>query len=152
VGMGKKTYGTCCCMFRKTGKKAGASEHGILTTSAWGIDGKVKYALDGSIFVSGSAIQWLRYGMRMFKDASESVVYASRVESTDGVYVVPAFVGLGTPYWDSDVRGAVFGVTRGTTKEHFLRSTFEVCVYQTKYELCAKEERYGYELKTRTSG
>ena len=106
--MAKNTYGTGCFMLMNTGEKAVASEHGLLTTIAWGIDGKVNYALEGSIFVAGSAIQWLRDGMRMFKDASESEVYASRVESTDGVYVVPAFVGLGTPYWDSEVRGAMF--------------------------------------------
>lgn len=119
-GMAKNTYGTGCFMLMNTGEKAVASEHGLLTTIAWGIDGKVNYALEGSIFVAGSAIQWLRDGMRMFKDASESEVYASRVASTEGVYVVPAFVGLGTPYWDSEVRGAMFGVTRGTTKEHFI--------------------------------
>ncbi len=131
-GMAKNTYGTGCFMLMNTGEKAVASEHGLLTTIAWGIDGKVNYALEGSIFVAGSAIQWLRDGMRMFKDASESEVYASRVESTDGVYVVPAFVGLGTPYWDSEVRGAMFGVTRGTTKEHFIRATLESLAYQTK--------------------
>lgn len=109
---------------------------------------KVNYALEGSIFVAGSAIQWLRDGMRMFKDASESEVYASRVESTDGVYVVPAFVGLGTPYWDSEVRGAMFGVTRGTTKEHFIRATLESLAYQTKDVLCAMEADSGIELKT----
>ena len=134
-------------MLMNTGEKAVASEHGLLTTIAWGIDGKVNYALEGSIFVAGSAIQWLRDGMRMFKDASESEVYASRVESTDGVYVVPAFVGLGTPYWDSEVRGAMFGVTRGTTKEHFIRATLESLAYQTKDVLCAMEADSGIELK-----
>lgn len=147
-GMAKNTYGTGCFMLMNTGEKAVASEHGLLTTIAWGIDGKVNYALEGSIFVAGSAIQWLRDGMRMFKDASESEVYASRVESTDGVYVVPAFVGLGTPYWDSEVRGAMFGVTRGTTKEHFIRATLESLAYQTKDVLCAMEADSGIELKT----
>ncbi|WP_242281078.1 glycerol kinase GlpK [Bacillus cereus group sp. BfR-BA-01347] len=147
-GMAKNTYGTGCFMLMNTGKKAVASEHGLLTTIAWGIDGKVNYALEGSIFVAGSAIQWLRDGMRMFKDASESEVYANRVESTDGVYVVPAFVGLGTPYWDSEVRGAMFGVTRGTTKEHFIRATLESLAYQTKDVLCAMEADSGIELKT----
>ncbi len=147
-GMAKNTYGTGCFMLMNTGEKAVASEHGLLTTIAWGIDGKVNYALEGSIFVAGSAIQWLRDGMRMFKDASESEVYASRVESTDGVYVVPAFVGLGTPYWDSEVRGAIFGVTRGTTKEHFIRATLESLAYQTKDVLCAMEADSGIELKT----
>ncbi|KAB2454414.1 glycerol kinase GlpK [Bacillus sp. CH126_4D] len=147
-GMAKNTYGTGCFMLMNTGEKAVASEHGLLTTIAWGIDGKVKYALEGSIFVAGSAIQWLRDGMRMFKDASESEVYASRVASTEGVYVVPAFVGLGTPYWDSEVRGAMFGVTRGTTKEHFIRATLESLAYQTKDVLCAMEADSGIELKT----
>ncbi|MCU5681484.1 glycerol kinase GlpK [Bacillus wiedmannii] len=147
-GMAKNTYGTGCFMLMNTGEKAVASEHGLLTTIAWGIDGKVNYALEGSIFVAGSAIQWLRDGMRMFKDASESEVYANRVASTDGVYVVPAFVGLGTPYWDSEVRGAMFGVTRGTTKEHFIRATLESLAYQTKDVLCAMEADSGIELKT----
>lgn len=147
-GMAKNTYGTGCFMLMNTGEKAVASEHGLLTTIAWGIDGKVNYALEGSIFVAGSAIQWLRDGMRMFKDASESEVYANRVESTEGVYVVPAFVGLGTPYWDSEVRGAMFGVTRGTTKEHFIRATLGSLAYQTKDVLCAMEADSGIELKT----
>ncbi|WP_459500610.1 glycerol kinase GlpK [Bacillus sp. C1] len=147
-GMAKNTYGTGCFMLMNTGEKAVASQHGLLTTIAWGLNGKVEYALEGSIFVAGSAIQWLRDGMRMFKDASESEEYASRVESTDGVYVVPAFVGLGTPYWDSEVRGAVFGVTRGTTKEHFIRATLESLAYQAKDVLCAMEADSGIELKT----
>lgn len=104
-GMAKNTYGTGCFMLMNTGEKAVKSDHGLLTTLAWGINGKVEYALEGSIFVAGSAIQWLRDGLRMFKNAAETENYATRVESTDGVYIVPAFVGLGTPYWDSDVRG-----------------------------------------------
>ncbi|MFX3623151.1 MAG: glycerol kinase GlpK [Ectobacillus sp.] len=147
-GMAKNTYGTGCFMLMNTGEKAVASEHGLLTTIAWGLNGKVEYALEGSIFVAGSAIQWLRDGLRMFKDASDSEAYAARVESTDGVYVVPAFVGLGTPYWDSEVRGAVFGLTRGTTKEHFVRATLESLAYQTKDVLCAMEADSGIELKT----
>ncbi|MEI4801653.1 glycerol kinase GlpK [Bacillus sp. FJAT-51639] len=147
-GMAKNTYGTGCFMLMNTGEKAVASEHGLLTTIAWGLNGKVEYALEGSIFVAGSAIQWLRDGLRMFQDASDSEAYATRVESTDGVYVVPAFVGLGTPYWDSEVRGAVFGLTRGTTKEHFVRATLESLAYQTKDVLCAMEADSGIELKT----
>ncbi|EOW9530158.1 glycerol kinase GlpK [Bacillus cytotoxicus] len=147
-GMAKNTYGTGCFMLMNTGEKAVNSNHGLLTTIAWGLNGKVNYALEGSIFVAGSAIQWLRDGMRMVNDASESEEYASRVESTDGVYVVPAFVGLGTPYWDSEVRGAVFGVTRGTTKEHFIRATLESLAYQTRDVLCAMEADSGIELKT----
>lgn len=134
-------------MLMNTGEKAVKSEHGLLTTLAWGIDGKVEYALEGSIFVAGSAIQWLRDGLRMFRDSSESERYADRVESTEGVYVVPAFVGLGAPYWDSDVRGAVFGLTRGTSKEHFVRATLESLAYQTKDVLDAMEADSGISLK-----
>ncbi|OAH53838.1 MULTISPECIES: glycerol kinase GlpK [Bacillaceae] len=147
-GMAKNTYGTGCFMLMNTGEKAIKSEHGLLTTIAWGIDGKVEYALEGSIFVSGSAIQWLRDGLRMLKNASDSEQYAERVSSTDGVYVVPAFVGLGTPYWESDVRGAVFGLTRGTEKEHFIRAVLESLAYQTKDVLEVMEADSGISLKT----
>ncbi len=147
-GMAKNTYGTGCFMLMNTGEKAVKSDHGLLTTLAWGVDGKVEYALEGSIFVAGSAIQWLRDGLRMFKDAQETEKYANRVESTDGVYMVPAFVGLGTPYWDSDVRGAMFGLTRGTKKEHFIRATLEALAYQTKDVLSAMEADSGIMLKT----
>lgn len=147
-GMAKNTYGTGCFMLMNTGEKAVVSKNGLLTTIAWGINGKVEYALEGSIFVAGSAIQWLRDGLRMFKDAKDSEAYATKVESTDGVYVVPAFVGLGTPYWDSDVRGAIFGLTRGTQKEHFIRATLESLAYQTKDVLGAMEADSGITLKT----
>lgn len=148
AGMAKNTYGTGCFMLMNTGEKAVKSDHGLLTTIAWGIDGKVHYALEGSIFVAGSAIQWLRDGLRMLKDAKDSEAYASRVDSTDGVYLVPAFVGLGTPYWDSDVRGAMFGVTRGTTKEHFIRATLESLAYQTRDVLSAMEADSNIQVKT----
>lgn len=147
-GMAKNTYGTGCFMLMNTGDKAVRSENGLLTTIAWGLNGKVEYGLEGSIFVAGSAIQWLRDGLRMFKEAKDSESYAGRVDSTDGVYVVPAFVGLGTPYWDSDVRGAVFGLTRGTTKEHFIRATLESLAYQTKDVLSAMESDSLIKLKT----
>jgi glycerol kinase len=147
-GMAKNTYGTGCFMLMNTGDKAVRSENGLLTTIAWGLNGKVEYGLEGSIFVAGSAIQWLRDGLRMFKEAKDSESYAGRVESTDGVYVVPAFVGLGTPYWDSDVRGAVFGLTRGTMKEHFIRATLESLAYQTKDVLSAMESDSLIKLKT----
>jgi glycerol kinase len=147
-GMAKNTYGTGCFMLMNTGEKAVRSDHGLLTTLAWGLNGKVNYALEGSIFVAGSAIQWLRDGMRMLKSAKDSEDYAAKVESTEGVYVVPAFVGLGTPYWDSDVRGAVFGLTRGSSKEHFIRATLESLAYQTKDVLSAMEADSGLELKT----
>ena len=146
-GMAKNTYGTGCFMLMNTGQDAVKSEHGLLTTIAWGINGKVEYALEGSIFIAGSAIQWLRDGLRMIKNSSDSEKYASSVASTDGVYVVPAFVGLGTPYWDSDVRGAVFGLTRGTTKEHFIRATLESLAYQTKDVLTSMEADSGISLK-----
>ncbi|OIK09782.1 glycerol kinase GlpK [Bacillus sp. MUM 13] len=147
-GMAKNTYGTGCFMLMNTGEKAVQSQHGLLTTIAWGLNGKVEYALEGSIFVAGSAIQWLRDGLRMLKTAQDSEGYAKKVASTDGVYVVPAFVGLGTPYWDSDVRGAVFGITRGTSKEHFVRATLESLAYQTKDVLDAMEADSGIHLKT----
>lgn len=147
-GMSKNTYGTGCFMLMNTGEKAVKSDNGLLTTIAWGLDGKVTYALEGSIFVAGSAIQWLRDGLRMFKNSADSEAYAKRVDSTEGVYVVPAFVGLGTPYWDSDVRGAVFGLTRGTSKEHFVRATLESLAYQTKDVLSAMEADSGIPLNT----
>lgn len=147
-GMGKSTYGTGCFMLMNTGEKAVESEHGLLTTIAWGINGKVEYALEGSIFIAGAAIQWLKDGMRMLNSASDSEKYARRVDSTDGVYVVPAFVGLGTPYWNSEVRGSVFGLTRGTSKEHFVRATIESLAYQTKDVLSVMEVDSGIELKT----
>ncbi|MFG6120983.1 glycerol kinase GlpK [Thalassobacillus sp. B23F22_16] len=131
-GMAKNTYGTGCFMLMNTGEKGVKSEHGLLTTLAWGLDGKVEYALEGSIFVAGSAIQWLRDGLKLINSAPETENLATSVDSTDGVYLVPAFVGLGTPYWDSDARGAVFGLTRGTSKEHFVRATLESLAYQTK--------------------
>lgn len=147
-GMAKNTYGTGCFMLMNTGNKPVKSEHGLLTTIAWGLNGKVEYALEGSIFVAGSAIQWLRDGLRMIKEAQDSEIYASRISSTDGVYVVPAFVGLGTPYWDSEVRGAIFGLTRGTSKEHLIRATLESLAYQTRDVLNAMESDSGINLKT----
>lgn len=131
-GMAKNTYGTGCFMLMNTGEEGVVSDNGLLTTLAWGVDGKVEYALEGSIFVAGSAIQWLRDGLKIIEDSPQSEDYAIKVDSTDGVYMVPAFVGLGTPYWDSDARGAMFGLTRGTTREHIVRATLESLAYQTK--------------------
>ena len=128
----KNTYGTGGFMLMNTGEKPVTSESGLLTTIAYGLDGKVNYALEGSIFVSGSAIQWLRDGLRIINSAPQTENYASSVNSTDNVYFVPAFVGLGTPYWDSEARGAIFGLTRGTEKEHFIRATLESLCYQTR--------------------
>jgi glycerol kinase len=153
AGMAKNTYGTGCFMLMHTGGKAVPSKHGLLTTIAWQQGGVTEYALEGSVFVAGSAVQWLRDGLRMFKSSGDSEAYAWRVASTDGVYVVPAFVGLGTPYWDSDVRGAVFGLTRGTTKEHFVRATLEALAYQTKDVLSVMESDSGIALaKLRVDG
>lgn len=146
-GTAKNTYGTGCFMLMHTGEQAVASKHGLLTTIAWGIDGKVEYALEGSVFVAGSAVQWLRDGLGLIQSSAESEMYASRVASTEGVYVVPAFVGLGTPYWDSEVRGAVFGLTRGTTKEHLIRATLESLAYQTMDVLRVMEEDSGIRLR-----
>lgn len=142
----KNTYGTGGFMLMNTGEEAVASENGLLTTIAYGLDGKVNYALEGSIFVSGSAIQWLRDGLRMINSAPQSEDYAKRVDSTEGVYVVPAFVGLGTPYWDSEARGAIFGLTRGTEKEHFIRATLESLCYQTRDVIEAMAQDSGIEV------
>src|SRR5690625_4678799 len=131
-GMAKNTYGTGCFMLMHTGDKGVPSKHGLLTTLAWGIDGKVTYALEGSVFVAGSAVQWLRDGLKIIDTAPESEAYATKVKSTEGVYVVPAFVGLGTPYWDSDARGAIFGLTRGIERAQLVRATLEAIAYQTK--------------------
>ena len=128
----KNTYGTGGFMLMNTGEAPVKAESGLLTTIAYGLDGKVNYALEGSIFVSGSAIQWLRDGLRIINSAPQSENYATRVDSTDNVYFVPAFVGLGTPYWDSEARGAIFGLSRGTEKEHFIRATLESLCYQTR--------------------
>src|SRR5699024_9647617 len=136
----KNTYGTGGFMLMNTGEEAVKSKSGLLTTIAYGLDGKVHYALEGSIFVSGSAIQWLRDGLRMFSDSSQTEEYAGRVDDTQGVYVVPAFTGLGAPYWDSEARGAVFGLSRGTDKEHFVRATLESLAYQTKDVLDAMQK------------
>lgn len=130
-GMAKNTYGTGCFMLMNTGEKPAKSEHGMLTTIAWGIDGKVEYALEGSVFVAGSAIQWLRDGLKMIESAPQSEALASEVEDSAGVYVVPAFVGLGAPYWKPEAKGAVFGLTRGTTRAHFVRATLDSLAYQS---------------------
>lgn len=144
----KNTYGTGGFMLMNTGEEAVKSGNGLLTTIAYGIDGKVNYALEGSIFVSGSAIQWLRDGLRMINSAPQSEDYAKRVDSTEGVYVVPAFVGLGTPYWDSDARGAIFGITRGTEKEHFIRATLESLCYQTRDVIEAMAQDSGIDVNS----
>ncbi len=147
-GMVKNTYGTGAFIIMNTGKEPIKSDNGLLTSIAYGINGEITYALEGSIFVAGSALQWLRDGMRMFRSAPESEEYAKRVESTENVYVVPAFTGLGAPYWDQDARGAVFGITRGTTKEHFIRATLESLAYQTKDVVDTMNKDSGIPIKT----
>ena len=146
-GMAKNTYGTGCFMLMHTGEAPVSSRHGLLSTIAWQLGDRVEYALEGSIFVAGSVIQWLRDGLRMLGKASDSQAYAERVASSDGVYMVPAFVGLGAPYWRSDVRGAVFGLSRGTRKEHFVRAALESMAYQSRDVLTAMEADAGIALK-----
>ena len=146
-GMAKNTYGTGCFVLMHTGAHAVVSKNGLLTTIAWSIDGTVEYALEGAIFVAGSVVQWLRDGLRMLDEAGDSRAHAERAGDSDGVYLVPAFVGLGAPYWRSDVRGAVFGLTRGTTKEHFIRAALESIAYQTRDVLAAMQADSGIELK-----
>lgn len=147
-GTAKNTYGTGCFMLMNTGEKAVASKAGLLTTIAWGVDGTVEYALEGSVFIAGAAIQWLRDEMRMLKTAADSERYATAVEDTGGVYIVPAFVGLGAPHWDPHARGTIVGVTRGTKKEHFIRAALESLAYQTYDILEAMQEDSGIRLKT----
>ncbi|MDD3478388.1 MAG: glycerol kinase GlpK, partial [Candidatus Izemoplasmatales bacterium] len=140
VGDVKNTYGTGCFILMNTGDRPVASKKGLLTTIAWGLDGKVTYALEGSIFVAGSAVQWLRDGVQLIYRSFESETYAKSCDSNLGVYFVPAFVGLGTPYWDQDARGAMFGITRGTTREHIIRATLESIAYQTKDVITVMEK------------
>src|SRR5690554_4772507 len=139
-GSVKNTYGTGCFMLMNTDDVPVNSENGLLTTIAWKIDNKITYALEGSVFVGGSAVQWLRDGLRLIKSADETEGRAKKLASNDGVYVVPSFVGLGTPYWDSDARGAMFGLTKGTTKEHLVRAVLEAICYQSMDVLRAMEE------------
>ncbi|REE77743.1 glycerol kinase [Paenibacillus taihuensis] len=142
-GEAKNTYGTGCFMLMNTGQHAKRSINGLLTTIAWEIEGQLEYALEGSVFVAGAAIQWLRDGLQMIGSASESEEIAAQTESSEGVYVVPAFVGLGTPYWMSYVRGAMFGITRGTTKSHIVRAVLESLAYQTRDVLSVMEADSG---------
>ncbi len=146
-GMAKNTYGTGCFLLMNTGDKPIRSSHGLVTTIAWGIDGRVEYALEGSVFVAGSAIQWLRDGLGLIATAPESEEVACGCEDSEGVYVVPAFVGLGAPYWNDKCRGAIFGLTRGTTRAHFVRATLESLAYQSRDLIEAMELDSGISLK-----
>ncbi|MEP6903882.1 MAG: glycerol kinase GlpK, partial [Actinomycetota bacterium] len=145
-GMAKNTYGTGCFMLMNTGEKIQYSENGLLTTIAWGLDDKVYYALEGSVFIAGASVQWLRDGLKFFATASESEKLALEVEGDNPVYVVPAFAGLGAPYWDMYARGAVFGLTRDTGKNHIVKATLESIAYQTKDILNAMQEDSRIEL------
>jgi len=146
-GMAKNTYGTGCFMLMNTGEKRIPSRNGLLTTIAWGIDGKVNYALEGSIFMAGAAVQWLRDELKLIDNAAQSEELASAVPDTQGVYVVPAFVGLGAPYWDMYARGAILGLTRGSNRNHIVRATLESIAYQTRDVLQAMEDDSGIALK-----
>lgn len=148
VGMAKNTYGTGCFMLMNTGEKIIQSKAGLLTTIAWGIDGKVEYALEGSVFIAGAAIQWLRDEMKILDSAPDSEYFTSKVSDNGGVYVVPAFAGLGAPYWDMYARGAILGLTRGSNKYHIIRATLESLAYQTRDVLEAMEKDAGIALKT----
>ena len=142
----KNTYGTGCFLLMHTGKEPIISRHGLLTTIAAGTAGEVEYALEGSVFVAGAAIQWLRDGMRMIRTAGQSEEYAKRVPDSNGVYIVPAFAGMGAPYWNPYARGTIVGLTRGCKKEHFIRATLESIAYQAKDVIHAMEEDAGVTL------
>ena len=145
-GMAKNTYGTGCFMLMNIGDKPIHPDNGLLTTIAWGLDGKVEYALEGSVFVAGAAIQWLRDELKVIDSAPESERCATEVDDTNGCYVVPAFTGLGAPYWDPYARGAITGLTRGVNKNHIIRAALESLAFQTKDVLSAMEEGSGVKL------
>ncbi len=144
----KNTYGTGCFLLMNTGEEAVVSRHGLLTTIAAGTEEKPQYALEGSVFVAGAAVQWLRDELQLIRTAAESEKYASEVEDTNGVYVVPAFAGLGAPYWDQYARGAVVGITRGCNRNHLIRATLESIAYQTHDVLKAMENDLGVSLQS----
>ncbi len=148
AGMSKNTYGTGCFLLMHTGEEFVGSENGLLTTLCWGLDDQVNYALEGSIFIAGAAIQWLRDGLKILDEAPDSEYYAEKLDDNEGVYVVPAFAGLGAPYWDMYARGAIFGLTRGTTKAHLIRATLESLAYQTRDVLDAMRRDSGKEIAT----
>ena len=146
AGEAKNTYGTGCFLLMNTGEKPVFSKNGLVTTIAWGIDGKVNYALEGSIFVAGAAIQWLRDELRLIDSASMTEYMAQNVEDSNGCYVVPAFTGLGAPYWDQYARGTIVGLTRGVNKDHIVRATLESLAYQVNDVLEAMKADSGIDL------
>ena len=145
-GEAKNTYGTGCFLLMNTGEKPIFSENGLVTTIAWGMDGKVNYALEGSIFVAGAAIQWLRDELKLIDSAPDSEYMAKKVENTNGCYVVPAFTGLGAPHWDQYARGTIVGITRGVNKYHIIRATLESIAYQVNDVLEAMKADSGIKL------
>ncbi len=147
-GEAKNTYGTGCFLLMNTGEDVQFSDNGLLTTIAWGIGNKVYYALEGSVFIAGAAIQWLRDGLQLIQSAAESEQLAKSIEGDNPVYVIPAFAGLGAPYWDMYARGAIFGLTRDTGKEHLVKATLESLAYQTKDLVNAMQEDSGITLST----
>ncbi|RAW01204.1 glycerol kinase GlpK [Pseudochryseolinea flava] len=147
-GMAKNTYGTGCFMLLNTGTNIQQSKNGLITTIAWGLDGKVEYALEGSVFIAGAAIQWLRDSLHIIDQSKDSEYFAAKALGVDDVYVVPAFAGLGAPYWDMYARGAIFGLTRDTGKDHLIKATLESLAYQTKDILMAMEEDAGIKLSS----
>lgn len=144
----KNTYGTGCFMLVNTGEKVVDSSHGLLSTIAWGINNKVTYALEGSIFIAGAAVQWLRDGLEMIENASETESLSTSLKSNEGVYIVPSFVGLGTPYWDSKAKGAMFGITRDTSKKHIARAVLESICYQSLDVLNAVKQDVACDIKS----
>ena len=147
-GDAKNTYGTGCFMLMNIGEKPLYPNNGLLTTIAWGLDGKVEYALEGSVFVAGAAIQWLRDELKLVDQSPDSEYFATRVDDTNGCYVVPAFTGLGAPYWDPYARGAITGLTRGVNKYHIIRATLESLAFQTSDVLAEMEEGSGVKLSS----
>ena len=145
-GMAKNTYGTGCFMLMNTGEKIQLSKNGLITTIAWGLDGKVEYALEGSVFIAGAAVQWLRDSLHLIDQSKDSEYFAAKALGSNEVYVVPAFAGLGAPYWDMYARGAIFGLTRDTGKDHLIKATLESMAYQTKDILNAMQEDAGLKL------
>ena len=148
AGMAKNTYGTGCFMLMNTGEKIQLSKNGLVTTVAWGLDGKVEYALEGSVFIAGAAVQWLRDSLHLIDQSKDSEYFAAKALGSNDVYVVPAFAGLGAPYWDMYARGAIFGLTRDTGKDHIIKATLESLAYQTKDVLNAMEQDSGLKLKS----
>ncbi len=146
-GMAKNTYGTGCFLLLNTGETAVRSNHGLLTTIACGPKGEVNYALEGAVFVGGASIQWLRDELKLIDESTDSEYFATKVKDSNGVYVVPAFTGLGAPYWDPYARGAIFGLTRGANRNHIIRATLESIAYQTRDVLDAMQADSGERLK-----